>query len=278
MFKNATLLGFNPKATFAPLPDEMKFTPPSDLELKRSGWAPVRDDVLAYINNGHWLLNFTVEKKHMPAGAVKLVVNEKAAALEEAQGFAPGKKAMKDLKERVIDELLPRALSSRSTTRVWIDRAHGRIVIDSVSNAMIDEVQRALIKTFGDIGLQDVAWPRAKVITEWLEAAPCDFTSDDEVALQYPGERGKVVKYARADLGADDVQAHLKAGASVQTMAMTYNDRISFVMTSDLQVRRIRPLDILKEGDTKDVDKFDNDFVLMTGEMSALFNALAAEA
>lgn len=279
MFKNATLFGFKPNAHFFAIPDEMTFTPPSSAELKRSGWAPVRDDVLVYLSNNHLLLNFTVEKKHVPAGAVKLVVDEKAAAQEEAQGFGMGKQARKELKERVFDELLPRALSSRSTTKVWIDRGNARIVIDSASNAVVDDVVRALAKTFGDIGLQDVRWPRAKVVTEWLVEEPKSFTIDDAVLLQYPGERGKVVKYSRANLDDADVLRHVDGGASVKALAMTYNGRLSFVMTDDSRIRTIKPLDILKEREgEKDVDKFDNDFVLMTSELSALFNALAKEA
>lgn len=282
MFKNTTIIGFNRKATLDTILDEQRFTPPLDLEAQRSGWSPVRDDEYTYTNNGQLLLHFTVEKKHVPAGAVKLVAAEKQAEQEEQQGFPLGKKGRKELLERVRDELLPRALSSRSTTKVWIDRAAGRIVIDSCANAVVQEIQRALVKTFGDIGLCDVAWPRAKVLTSWLSETPADFTADDEVTLQYPGERGKLVKFQRADLGSHDVQQHvsLAARAAVQSMAMTYAAKISFVMTDNAQLRRIRPLDILKESaaSAQDVDRFDNDFALMTGELSALFDALAAEA
>jgi len=281
MFKNATVLGFNKKATFNVIHADREFTPPSSIELQRSGWTPVRDGEYAYANNGQMLLHFTIEKKHVPAGAVKLAAAEKQAAQEAEQGFPMGKKAKKDLLERVRDELLPRALSSRSTTKVWIDRNHGRIVIDSTANSVVEDIQRALLKTFGDIGLQDVAWPRAAVITEFMFTEPEGFTLDDQVALQYPGERGKLVKFDRANLSEQDVLRHIqKGGAYVQSVAMTFDSKISFVLTDGAQLRRVRALDVLKENaeQAKDVDRFDNDFALMTGELSALFNALAAAA
>jgi recombination associated protein RdgC len=280
MFKSTTIIGCSPKATFSAIPADQEFMPPLDLEAQRGGWSPVRDDEYVYTNNGQILLHYTIEKKHVPASAVKLVAAAKQAEQAEQQGFPMGKKAKKELIERVRDELLPRALSSRSTTKVWIDPKAGRIVIDSCANSVVESVQRALIKTFGNIGLQDVAWPRAKVMTEWMAERPIGFSLDDQVHLQYPGERGKVVKFANADVTGGDVWTHVKAGAYVQALAMTYDSRISFVMTDSAQLRRIKALDILKEtaDAAKDVDRFDNDFVLMTGELTRLFNALAAEA
>jgi len=281
MFKNATVAGFNPKAILLGVPGALTFVPPLELEMLRDGWAPVRDDQYFYSNNGHILLNYTIEKKHLPAGAVKLVVAEKAKVLEAEQGHPIGRKQRRDLTERVHDELLPRALPTRSSTKVWIDRKAGRIVIDSASNSTVEAVQRLLIKTFDGIGLQDVTWPRAKVITEWMFTEPEGFTVDDAVTLQYPGEKGKLVKFDHANLGEQDVLQHIqKGGASVTALAMTFDAKVSFVMTDSAQLRRIRPLDILKEdaAAAKDVDRFDNDFVLMTGELSRLFDALAGEA
>lgn len=277
--KNATILGISPKAQF---PIEQlqaaRFVPATDLQLVSSGFSPVRDGELAYKQGKHTLLHFTIEKKHIPASAVAVKLEERCAELEEQQGFAPGKKARKQLKEDVIDSLLPRALATRRTTAIWIDQDQHRVVIDSASNPVIDEIQRALLKLFGDIGLQDVRWPRAAVMTDWLGEAPTDFTNDDSVVLEYGN--GKVVKFGKADLGHADVLEHVQAGAAVQAMAMTYGSKVSFVMTDNNQIRRIKPLDILREGAAaeKDVDRFDNDFHLMTRELGCLVDALVQEA
>ncbi len=59
-------------------------------------------------------------------------------------------------------------------------------------------------------------------------------------------------------------------------MGMTWNDRVSFVLTETLQVKRLAFLDILKRedgGEDSDRDaeeKFEIDFALMTGELSLL--------
>lgn len=280
--KNATIFGISPKAQF---PIEQlqaaRFVPATDLQLVSSGFSPVRDGELAYRQGKHLLLRFTVEKKHIPASAVAVKLEERCIALETEQGFAPGKKARKELKELVIDELLPRALATRRTTAVWIDQDQHRIVIDSASNPVIDDILATLRGACAsDLGICDVSWPRAKVVTEWMRDEPHDFTIDDAVVLQFPGEKGKVVKFDRADLRDHDVQAAVSAGASVQSVSMTYASRLSFVMTDNNQIRRIKPLDIIRESTAaeKDVDRFDNDFALMTRELGVMIDALVQEA
>ena len=51
---------------------------------------------------------------------------------------------------------------------------------------------------------------------------------------------------------------------------MTWNGKVSFVLHDNLQLRRITPLDILKESAESDEELFDSDFAIMTGELSQL--------
>ena len=281
MFKNATILGISPKFKFdTQRPKNLPFHPVTDLQLESSGWAPVRDGALTSGVGRHALMYFMQEKKHIPASAVETLVADKIAELEKAQGFAPGKKARKELKERVIDELLPRALATRRRTAVWLDLDKHRLVIDSTSSPVIDAVNRALIRCFEDIGIQDVSWPGPRVVTEWLIETPRDFDIDDEVELRYPGEHGKTVKFKAANLGGVDVQVHVqKGGASVEAIAMTYDSRISFVMTSNMQLRRIKALDVITSAETaKDVDRFYSEFTLIALELGNLIDVLIEEA
>ena len=59
---------------------------------------------------------------------------------------------------------------------------------------------------------------------------------------------------------------------------MTWADRISFVLTENLDVKRVAPLDVLKEGNeaiaANDDEKFDSDMMLMTGELAKLMAEL----
>ncbi len=61
---------------------------------------------------------------------------------------------------------------------------------------------------------------------------------------------------------------------SLTRLAMTWRDKISFVLTENLSIKRISPLDVLKEDSDvtskNDDERFDGDFMLMTGEVSKL--------
>jgi recombination associated protein RdgC len=66
---------------------------------------------------------------------------------------------------------------------------------------------------------------------------------------------------------------------------MTWESKISFVLTESLAIKSIKPLDVLKENDAvtrNDDERFDGDFMLMTGELSLLMRdiveALGGEA
>ena len=92
------------------------------------------------------LLMLGTEKKLLPASVINQVTKARAAEIEEQQGFKPGRKQMKELKEQVTDELLPRAFSIRRDTRVWIDPVNGWLVVDSSSPAKADEILKLLLE------------------------------------------------------------------------------------------------------------------------------------
>ncbi len=264
MFKNASIFSFNGVVTG--LVKTQAFVPVGDLTHESCGWSPVRGDELVVSVANQVLLHFTMEKKHLPASAVQTLLDERCAAVEPA----PGKKARAALKEAIIDELLPRALATRKTTKVWLDVPNKRLVIDSVSNGVINAVLTALAPC--DLNVGDAFWPSAAVLTTWLADVPADFSIDDQVTMQF--DSGKTVKYASTDLHGEDVQDNVSNGAQVRTLAMTFNDRVSFVMTDDMQLRRIKPLQVLKDAAATGADAFESEFTLQCLELGALIGVL----
>ena len=61
-----------------------------------------------------------------------------------------------------------------------------------------------------------------------------------------PDEAKAVVRYARHPLDIEEVQAHIAAGKLPTKLALTWESRISFLLTDKLEIKRIRALDILK--------------------------------
>ena len=231
--------------------------------------------------NRQYLMKFMTAKKLLPASVINEVAKAKAKELEEEQGFAPGRKAMKELKERITDELLPRAFTIHTPTNIWIDPVNGWLVMDTASPNKADDILKALLKSIDTFAVEAVRLRLEPKIamTDWLcnDEAPKGFTIDQDTELRAYTEDKATVKYVRQSINADDVQSHVAAGKQCTKLAMTWNDKISFVLTEQFLLRRIKPLDVLTEEKAvqqDEIERFESDFMLMTGEINALLSSL----
>jgi DNA recombination-dependent growth factor C len=267
------------------------FTPASSNELVRLGWdAPRKDGGLVHAVNKQMLIRLRGEKKLLPATVINQVTKARAAGMEEAQGFAPGKKAMKELKERVADELLPRAFSIESNIWTWIDPVNGWLVVDAASPSKADEVIKLLLKAVDKLPLESLRVQRSPVgvMTEWLQTdeAPAGFTIDQDAIMRATGESKAQVAYKRHTLEPAEVRRHIEAGKQCTRLAMTWESKISFVLDETLAIKSVKALDVLAEetrGTSRnDDERFDGDFMLMTGELAKMLadvvEALGGEA
>lgn len=256
------------------------FTSGSSLEEVSIGWVPPREGhpSLVHSVNGQMLIALRQEKKLLPAKVVAQVVKQRAEKLEE-DGFKPGRRQLKELKEQVRDELLPRAFSLASDTRVWIDPINGWLVVDAGSAAKAEVVFTFLLKAIDRLPARalKVSDSIAGAMTAWLAEgeAPAGFTVDQDAELK--SRDGKAtIRYANQSIEQDDIGRHMKAGKQCTRLALTWADRVSFMLGDKLEIRRIRPLDVLKEsagefGAQASADeRFDSDMTLMTGELARM--------
>jgi recombination associated protein RdgC len=283
MFKNLQVyrLPANYSLTAAALIEMLTpqvFAPCSSNEVMRQGWVPPRaDGPLVYSINKQLILNLRKQTKVLPGSVVAARVKEMAAELEEAQGFAPGKKATKELKERAFDELLPKAFSKDTHTSVWIDPVNGWLVVDSSSPSAADDVLKLLLNAIDRFPVESWRVQRSPVamMTAWLELdeAPAGFTMDQDATLRATGESKASITYKRHALEPDDMRRHIKAGKQCVRLAMTWDSKISFVLTESLAIKSVNQLDVLTEKSdvTRNADeRYDGDMTLMTGELAKM--------
>lgn len=71
---------------------------------------------------------------------------------------------------------------------------------------------------------------------------------------------------------------HIAAGKLPTRLALTWNDRISLILTEKLEVKRVAFLDVVKEEAEKQAEnaaeQFEADLALMSGELSRLLPAI----
>lgn len=251
--------------------------------MQSIGWVPPRDaGPLLHVVNRQILLALGVEQRLMPASVVKRFASDRAKAIEEAEGRKVGRKEMRELREAAAIELMPKAFIRRRTTFGWIDPVNGWLVIDAASPAKAEEFLEHLRKSVEGLPakLVNVAQSPSASMTGWVAAgeAPAGFTIDQDMYLR-SAEKAEV-RYVRHTLEGDDIHQHISAGKVVTRLALTWADRISFVLTEDLQIKRLSFLDILKDeadGQAENEDeRFDIDFTLMAGEVARLLDDLVA--
>lgn len=265
------------------------FVAPSSMEMQRVGFVPPREDGAPLVHevNRQWLVKLCTETKLLPKGVIDLHAKARADELEEQQGFRPGRKAMRELRERITDELLPRAFSTQAHTWAWLDPVNGWLVIDAASPSKADNVVRLLLKAVDKFPLESLRVQRSPVacMTGWLESdeAPYNFTVDQDTELRATGQSSAAVRFVKHALDPEDIGRHIANGKQCTRLALTWESRVSFVLTESLTLRSVRPLDVLYERNGQDdAERFDGEFVLMTGELarmlSDLVEALGGEA
>lgn len=247
------------------------------------GWVPPcphASNGVVHAVDGQYLLTLRMDKKLLPAAVVNKHTKARVAEIEKRQGYKPGRKQTKEIKEQVTDELLPKAFTVPSDTTIWIDTRNKWFVIDTGSSTKADEALGMLAKAIDPFPVVPlyVEQSPAGCMTEWLaqDEAPAGFSIDQDTELRSSNESGATVKYVRQSVEQTDVHKHIKEGKQVTRLALTWQDRISFVITDNFDIKRVSPLDVLKENtDSNDAaEKFDSEFALMAGELAKLLSEM----
>ncbi|MDS4014567.1 MAG: recombination-associated protein RdgC [Candidatus Accumulibacter sp.] len=247
------------------------------------GWQPTAPDgSLLYTLERQYLLALGVEEKLLPISVVKRFAAEKVKEIEENEGRRVGRRELREILDETTLSLLPRAFVRQRTTYGWIDPTNGWLVVDCASPAKADEFLEHLHKSVEGLPakLLKVMLSPSAAMTAWVAAgeAPPGFTLDQDLELR--SAEKATVRYVHHPLEGEEIGRHIAGGKVVTRLAMTWNDRISFVLDDNLQLKRLSFLDLLKEqaegqGENED-ERFAIDFTLMTGELARLLEDLLA--
>lgn len=263
------------------------FEPCGPTQAKSSGWGPPRGEAhgtLMETIGGQHILKLMTETKAVPAAVVKRGVDALAASIEKTTGRKPGKKERREMADEVRQNCLPHAFAKQSTTLIWIDLAAKLVVIDASSHGKADEAATMLVKSFEGLELQMVNTniSPASCMAQWLvEQEPShNFTIDRECELKATDDSKAVVKYGRHPLDIEEVAQHIRMGKMPTKLALTYSDRVGFVLTDAMTLKKIEISNVAFSdhygGNSPDADHFDADVAIFTGEMSALIPDLIA--
>jgi recombination associated protein RdgC len=293
LFKNLIIYrlpaGWNlPAAELESRLEKYALQPCSPFEMLSRGWVPAseRGRLVHTVNQQH-LIALGVNQKLLPASIIRQEALTRAQALAESQGFPVGRRQMRELKMRVTEELRARALTRRRTTRAWLHPGGGWCVVDAASPGKAEEVIEALrdaLDSFAVQPLETQRTPHTSMAT-WLAHgdAPGRFSIDQDLELQTADKAGAprskaIIRYARHPLDGPDIRAHLSSGKYPTRLGLAWSERIAFVLTDKLQIKRVEFLemtqDVADEPEVDAAEQFDIDFTVMCGELAKLLDDL----
>ena len=289
-FKNLYLFKFEKEFTLnaEELHEELltkPFSPCSPTQKESMGWiSPVGSGAsLTHSSNRNILLSMARQERILPAAVVKETLQEKVEEIEEKESRKVSSREKKELREDIEHELLPRAFTRTQKIDAWIDPQNGWLLLNTPSAPRAEAFTTLLRKTLGSL---PVTLPESEVspavaMTQWLTDCklPQPFTLGFECELKNQGEDKGTAVFKQHDLTLDEVQSSLKSGKYVSKLAVIWDEKISFVLTDDLQIKKLKFLDVLEE-QLQDNDPqtheehLDIEFALMTGEVSILLKDL----
>lgn len=294
MFKNLTVFKFQGPAMCGASLERMllahEFQPCAPTQHKSTGFFSPRHEHGALVESidGNLILQVTSEVRRVPPQALNKRIKEISDKFEEQNGRKPGKVQRKDIREQATLELLPSTFPARSCVRIWLSVALGLVVMDTASMLRSDEVAVLLVNCIPGLKLQLVQTDMSPAVAmaHWLGTgeAPYQFNVDRECELKSTDEMKSVVKYGRHNLDTDEVREHIKAGKVPTKLALTWRDRVSFVMDDCMRIKKLAFLNVVFESKLANaghIDKgeaFDADVAIMTGKLQQmlpdLFEAL----
>lgn len=189
------------------------------------------------------------EEKVLPSAAIKHKLDEQVVKIQTAEGRNVGRREKHELREAIIDDLLPKALIKSSRTYGLF--AGEWLFVDTANRRKAENMLTKLREALGGLPAQHLVTRQspASLMTNWLLQGEAQgrFVLDSDVTLVGAGDVAPKVKISRKDLTAEDVVQHAKNGMKVTELGLVWNDRVAFILTQDLTLKRIQWLDVVQE-------------------------------
>ncbi len=273
---------------------EKPFSPCAATQRESLGWVaplgtPNNDNIdnqeasFTHASSKHILLTMARQERLLPAAVIREELEERVAQIEDKESRKVTSREKKELREDIEEALLPRAFTRTQKIDAWIDPREGWLLINTPSAPRAEAFTVLLRKTIGSLPvvLPDSSLSPAVVMTQWLKdgAIPAPFTLGNECELKNQGEEKGTATFKQQELTSDEILSSLQSGKVASKLSLIWDDKIQFVLTDDLQIKKLKFLDVLEEqlndsDPQTHAEHLDIEFALMTGEVSALLIAL----
>lgn len=254
-------------------------------EMTRVGFVPPlgrHGSTFVHSVNVFHMLCLAREEKILPAAVIKTKVQEKVEQIEAEQMRKVSRKEMDEIKDTILTELLPHAFSKVKKTYGYFSGS-GLLIVDASTPKAADDFTSCLRMALGSLPVRMLAVKQSTVdsMSSWVSglwALPEGLEIGDDCILHETCTNGGLVRCKGIDLCTDEVRSHLDAGMRVSRLALSWKEKISFVLDADLTIHGLKFSDVLQEQAAEGVEdaaaRFDSDFLIMAAEFLQLIPAV----
>lgn len=256
-------------------------------DMRKFGWTtPLpQSEMLYFTVNKHVFLLAHKEEKILPAHVVKQALEQRIQELEEKEQRKLKKTEKQALKDDVIATLLPRAFSKNRQIAVWIDIEKQLIYIDAASSKQAEEVLALLRKSLGSLPVIPLMFAQnpALIMSQWVvnDSIPSWLVPLEEIELRSEQNQA-IIRCKQQPVESEEVLSLLTSGKCISKLALEWENYLTFVFHDDGSLKRLKFADSIRE--TNDdilkeniAQRFDADFILMTGILAKLTDNLLDE-
>lgn len=289
-FKNIFIYQFEKESNYEPeaLSDKLAdytFTPCSNIVPTSMGWVPpleVEGASLVHAGMGNMIFCLKIQEKIIPPAALRDLMADRIQAIETREGRKIYGKEKQSIREDVYHTMVSQAFTKSEKIYAYIDTRLQCMLIDVASEKKAEMFTAELRKAVGALKIKkpDVLNP-SLLMTKWLkEKANIDpFLIEDSCVLEEEDDDGGIVRCSRQDLFADRIHRFVQDGSLVKQVALSWQDQVKFVLTSEFIIKQVKFLDSVKAQQDDDLTetaaaRFDGDFVIMSETLRLMLQAL----
>lgn len=243
-----------------------------------------QESLFKYVDGNIFYIKMRVDSKVLPASAVREEAKIRAKNFEEVNGIIVGRKLMKQIKEEVIISLLAKAFASTVYVGAWFDFKSGLLVIDTPSANKADQLVNLLIRSMAGTAPTFKLWVTnfrpESIYTQWIEHETIhpSFTIDDKALLS--NENGGTIRINNQSIGDDEnIQRLVMEGRVCKELALTFDGKLSFVLTKDLVLKKLDYIGIeaiqQDQAEMLDEERCDAEIILSASMVREAFLAIS---
>jgi recombination associated protein RdgC len=264
--------------------DLLAFQPCLPSMPKSIGWvSPVDQDKapLAQAVNGCMMICLQIEEKILPAIVINQELQNKVKQIETLEVRKVYQREKLALKDDIIASLLPRAFSKLTRIYGYIDTRNHWLVLGNNNEKKTELFISLFNKSLGEKAQSLEIKNPTLIMTQWLlpQNPASTFSIEKSCVLQDPNQEKRVIRCQQQDLFSNSIQLLIKDGCEVKQIALSWQEHVNFVLSSDLSLQSIHFQDKVlahvgeMEPESK-LQQFHADFLIMSELFASLFKEL----